>query len=303
MFARLLNSHTKVNSDRQDDAHFTINRREKLNACFDPEKLNTFEDKILNFYGASSISRHIKFLSGYNREVDSIIENEILERLEKLKAGHKLRVLEIACGRTLPRDEYYGAPWLSRRLSAAFPNEMELVSSDLTNYLNVCSVDRNGILHYFDVHVPIERRDSVVSDFKVISSEEVSERIRPFYKKEEDWDFILNRFIKPRHSENWFIRPQIDPIIERTVFGLKIYTGVNMTKLSETIPPDKKFDVIFGRNLTPPAEDNNEVGRTIKSCRSFLARAGCGYIQFDKGVYSSGQIMHFGSFRSKHYGP
>jgi hypothetical protein len=71
---------------------------------------------------------------GMNRRVDGDLVTEVLARIAE-NPERKIRILEYGAGFTFPESSHYGAPWLSRILQTAFPDQVEVTVADVRNWL------------------------------------------------------------------------------------------------------------------------------------------------------------------------
>ncbi len=75
-----------------------------------------------------SYTAQILPMEGVKREADASIAAEIVLRLKNVE--RKLHILEVGAGATIPTHKSFGAPWLARVLSCAFPERIEVTVSD-----------------------------------------------------------------------------------------------------------------------------------------------------------------------------
>lgn len=264
-------------------------------AQFRREVLQTFD-----VMDSCVASRHYfsRLNSGWKREVDHLVTDEIIKRIEAMEStGLKVQILELAAGRSLPLLEKYGAPWLARKLAMAFGDKVELLVSDLNSDLIVMLVSPNGRLGAFRVITDGRDMQSMLSPYhlqagklkcQAFSAEHMLEKISTEQKGKDaagSWKHIKEYCKKALPGSRFYVRPYLDSEFEQHMFGLNVRTNVNMEQISSSLT--QKFDLVYARHLGDPETSHRRL-RALVSAQSVLKPEGCAFVQYDprmKGPY------------------
>jgi hypothetical protein len=228
-----------------------------------------------------------------HRAWDRVVVTEVVKRLQdNPDPKHRLTCLEVGAGGTYSAgpNPYFGCPWLSRKLAAAFGENVDVLATDLQREpLNFFYLHTNGIL--FPAHLPVPRPRSVLGpvlsevgvdgaglkiapvpyqEFSTLADEEsmlwISKQL------EQGLPANYGDLVTAPHPEGkCFLRPGLDEPVERLMFGLKVQPGVDYYRLEESFP-NRQFDLVYARNLEPRSD--GEVEHLVKSIERVLAPGG-----------------------------
>ncbi len=212
-------------------------------------------------YEGRSLGR--KLIHGLQRNIDSGIIKEV-ERL--LGEKERIKILEVGAGLSYPVRDFGGcdgAPWLSRGLAYILGERCQVIASDVreTNH-QIVYLSENGevVVDSFchdpeiakDIEIPVSEIVTAGGKVKVLPIA----RERYLREQQRVIDFIGNQFKETYQRQKEvigeqsqiYIRPEIDPELERALFGLDFRSGVSYYRLEQHFP-EERFDFIIGRYL------------------------------------------------------
>ncbi|MFH1457371.1 MAG: hypothetical protein ABIF17_04670 [Patescibacteria group bacterium] len=218
------------------------------------------------------------------------IENQL-----KLGKG-KVNVLEIGAGTSYFQDPHghYLEPRYSRAMQVLYEDKVDITSTDIMpdkvdEGFFIISVNENG--HLFCEGMDHLKKNEIGQGDKVFDFHSQASGV---YRHPKDgYKFIpisleyiellkQNKLFDEPVSSSYsklYIRPMVDPLFEKLVYGLNFRGGVNMFKLRENFP-EKKFDFIFASMLEPWIEESWQ-GK-IEDISNMLADKGHLSVHIDK---------------------
>lgn len=191
----------------------------------------------------------VDLLAGAVRNEDAAIVREALARL-CLKAGKGgIDCLEIGAGATYGGASLYGCPWLARALSCAFPEEISIHAID-RNDSSACllvSEDQAACLSY------LPQRPALVSRLSISAGGALQAEPLPYKRARRAYGKELEAVIESARGAGGlarlYIRPAVDPILERHLFGLSV-AGQTDWGMLPRLCGGRPFDFIYGRCLS-----------------------------------------------------
>jgi len=215
-------------------------------------------------------------------------DQRILDMLKKMLSGQSapLRVLEISAGRSFPSADCYGAPWLARLIKQEFGERVSVLVSDscdskLAGFCRRIELTQSGA---FRIHPAFDfgrpeydgLREQLVD---CVNDEFFGPR---FCRLDRRWmeaaEKAAGRYgtgsLFPDKDSSWFVRPVLDPVFERTIFGIEA-AGLTPMHFIPRLFRGQTFDFIFGRHLEPWYKESQEV---FEALLPLLSRNGKGLV-------------------------
>jgi hypothetical protein len=192
----------------------------------------------------------------FNDIMGDLIEKKVKERKD---SSRPISILELAAGRTYGEKDYnYGTPWLSRLSKIKYGDAVDISICDTVN--DWASGSPPGAIEDIEPVVFFEKNGVLNIEegatFKASAKSAGPESLMPTKEFSP---------IAESDGQRFFVRPRLDPVFEKMVFGLNAYGHTDMNdnksiRASLGIA-EKTFDIIFAKNAynLPSAEQISDL--------------------------------------------
>jgi hypothetical protein len=104
-----------------------------------------------------------------------------------------------------------------------------------------------------------------LSEDQIVSLEKANIKFRrEGVNNGEPWEEKVVDFKRDPDTVRYYLRPALDPLFEKLVFGLSVKGGIDMLRLKDMFP-SQKFDYVFSETLNPYlAEQSEEVCQSVE---------------------------------------
>ncbi len=271
-----------------DQPTMIIVNAQPKNASSDPAScglkdmcVHAFTEKFLALFGATSFHPlKMQMSAGAERQHDGEIERAVLRRLG---AREPQAVLEIGAGRSYPQQsQCQGVPYLSRKLAGiTCESGMSILCSDLIGMHEkvVFFLHRGGVLStagqtVVDASLPVSE---LVTQGRVVT-------IAPLSSEASKTPMLTGlaesaKAVCRSEIERVFVRPALDPELERVAFGLTCVPQVDFCALGQFA--DNSMDVVFARHVNPYISQTGSLPRVMKACERVLRNGGEALLHVD----------------------
>jgi hypothetical protein len=257
-------------------------------------RVAAFTERFLSLFGATSFHPlKMAISAGVERLHDSTIERAVLRRLA---SAEPQTFLEIGAGRSYPQQsQCQGIPYLARSLAEiASGDRVKVICSDLIgmNEKVVFFLHRGGVLS--------TAGQTLVDPFlptSELATRGESVTITPLAAEARGYATLTDliesaKAVCRRDVEQVFVRPALDPELERSVFGLSCVPQVDFRVLDQFT--DASVDLVFARHMNPYVSQIGSLPLVMQACERVLRNGGEAILHVD------GQPLLIGEKRGAH---